>query len=183
VVQFQTYQLQSGFDQKVLIEAFKRNMNKQILETIYRREILPATLLEWQTAAINIDRRRAELQQFTGGGYRSQNTQQRLAGQTQYYRPNTANPAQPKDPNAMDVNRTCTRGGNRTCYNCGKEGHFKAQCPKPCKPRQARATEMTNEENNEYVRTTQEEMKRRGISIIGLPLLSNDTLGFVMDGQ
>jgi len=182
-VQFQTYQLQSGFDQKALIEAFKRNMNKQILKTIYRREILPAMLLEWQTAAINIDRRRAELQQFTGGGYRPQNTQQCPAGQTQYYWPNTASPAQPKDPNAMDIDRMRTRGGNRTCYNCGKEGHFKAQCPEPRKPRQARTTEMTNEENNEYVRTTQEEMKRRGISIIGLPLPRNDTSGFVMDGQ
>src|SRR5882724_1882930 len=158
-MQFQMYQLQSGFDQKALIEAFKRNMNKQILETIYRREILPATLLEWQTVAINVDRRRAELQQFTGGGFRSQNTQQRPTGQQQYYRPNTASPSQPKDPNAMDIDRMHTRGGNRTCYNSGKEGHYKAQCPEPHKPRQARATEMMNEEDAAYIRTTQEEMK------------------------
>ena len=42
---------------------------------------------------------------------------------------------------------------------------------------------MTKEENEEYVRTTQDEMKRRGINIIGLPLPGNDTSGFVMDGQ
>jgi len=32
VVQFQTYETQTGFDKKALIEAFKQNMNPRLLE-------------------------------------------------------------------------------------------------------------------------------------------------------
>jgi len=35
IVQFQTYETQTSFDKKALIEAFKRNMNPRLLERIY----------------------------------------------------------------------------------------------------------------------------------------------------
>jgi len=147
VVQFQTYETQTGFDKKALIEAFKRNMNPRLLERIYNREKTPVTLHGWQMAAIEVERQQRELQQFRGGGFRPQNTYQQRPGGQQYPSqgrlagytpcPYNMNSPQPKDPNAMDVDQTRVRGGNRTCYNCRKEGHFKAQCPEPRKPQRA----------------------------------------------
>ena len=82
----------------------------------------------------------------------------------------------------MDVDQTRARGGNRTCYNCGKEGHFKAQCPEPRKAQRAQNTELSYGENDEYIRVVHEEMRKRGINRIGL-LLDNGQSGFAMDGQ
>ena len=82
VVQFQTYEAQTGFDKKALIEAFKRNMNPRLLERIYNQESLPKTLIGWQNMAMEVECQQRELQQFRGGGFRPQSMyQQRLGGQ------------------------------------------------------------------------------------------------------
>ena len=72
-------------------------------------------------------------------------------------------PPPQRDPNAMDVDQNKTCGGNKTCFNCGKEGHFWAQCPEPQKPRRARVVKM---HNDEYARMVRDEMKRRGMTAI-----------------
>jgi len=111
-------------------------------------------------AVINVNRRRAELQQFTGGGYRSQNTQQRQQA-------NTILPAkygkssQPKDPECDGLDRRAL-GMNRTLLQLRKRRTFQGAMSRTAQALARRATEMINQENNEYVRTTQEEMKRRG---------------------
>ena len=84
VVQFQTYEAQTGFDKKALIKAFKQNMNPRILEHIYNRESLPKSLLGWQNAAMEVEHQQRELQQFRGGGFRPQNTYQQHLGGQQY---------------------------------------------------------------------------------------------------
>src|SRR5882762_1104662 len=67
------------------------------------------------------------------------------------------------DPNAMDIDQNKTCGGNKTCFNCGKEGHFRAQCPELQKPHQAQVMEMCDNEN---VRIVHEEMKCQGMGVI-----------------
>jgi len=55
IVQFQTYETQTGFDKKALIEAFKRNMNPRLSERIYNREKILVTLHGWQTTAMEVE--------------------------------------------------------------------------------------------------------------------------------
>jgi len=49
-----------------------------------------------------------------------------------------------RDPNAMDVDRG--RGGDRTCYHCGKFGHMAQNCWEKNK---ARVVEMPQESAKE----------------------------------
>src|SRR5882762_3229565 len=161
VTDFQTYQIQTGYDEKALILIFKTSMNRSILQTIYGFQRIPNMLKDWQDTAIAVDRRRREYQMFVGG---SQNSPRPYTGSGRNPPPPTWTPPPPqRDPNAMDVDRSKTRGGNRTCFNCGKEGHFWAQCPEPQKPCRARVAEMRDDE---YARMVQEEMAWRGMTTI-----------------
>ena len=152
VTDFQTYQMQTGYDEKALTSIFKQSMNQSNLQTIYGFQHIPNTLKDWQDMAIAIDRRRHEYQMFVGG----QNSPRPYTGSNQNPPPPTWIPPPQQDPNAMDVNRSKTCGGNRTCFNCGKEGHFRAQCPKPQKPHRARVMEM---HDDEYARMVCDKMK------------------------
>ena len=58
VTDFQTYQIQTGYDEKALISIFKTSMNRSILQTIYGFQRIPNTLKDWQDTAIAVDRRR-----------------------------------------------------------------------------------------------------------------------------
>src|SRR5882762_748583 len=160
VTDFQTYQIQTGYDEKALISIFKTSMNHSILQTIYGFQCIPNTLKDWQDTAIAVDRRRREYQMFVGG---SQNSPRPYTGSGRNPPPPAWTPPPQRDPNAMDVDRNRTCGGNRTCFNCGKEGHFRAQCPEPQKPCRARVTEMRDDE---YAKMVQQEMTQRGMTAI-----------------
>src|SRR5882762_6130077 len=113
--------MQMGYNKKALTSIFKQSMNRSILQTIYGFQCIPNTLKDWQDMAITVDRRRQEYQMFVG----SLNVSQRpYTGSNCNPPPPTWIPPPQQDPNAMDVDRNQTRGGNRTCFNCGKEGHF-----------------------------------------------------------
>src|SRR5882762_1865736 len=113
---FQTYQMQTGYDEKALTSIFKQSMNWSILQTIYGFQCIPNTLKDWQDMAIAVDRRRREYQVFVG----SQNSQRPYTGSNRNPPPPTWTPPPQRDPNTMDVDRSKTCGGNRMCFNCGK---------------------------------------------------------------
>jgi len=175
VTDFQTYQMQTGYDEKALTSIFKQSMNRSILQIIYGFQCIPNTLKDWQDTAIAVDRRRREYQMFVGG---SQNSPRPYTGSGRNPPPPAWTPPPQRDPNAMDVDRNRTRGGNRTCFNCGKEGHFQVQCPKPQKPRRARVTEMCDDE---YTKMVQEEMARREMT--GIYKDCQHEQSFPKDGQ
>ena len=135
----------SGYERRPLIEEFKRELNGAIQRKLAKAEEPPTTIGEWQERAVRLDRNqrqsRAEervlerraacpeknMQPRGGGSYggregqimwkteegyrgggRGGNTLSR--GGTQM--------GPRRDPNAIDIDRG--RGGDRTCYVCGK---------------------------------------------------------------
>src|SRR5882762_2253460 len=76
IMDFQTYQMQTSYDEKALTSIFKQSMNQSILQTIYGFQHIPNTLKDWQDTAITVDRRRQEYQMFVG----SQNSQRPYTG-------------------------------------------------------------------------------------------------------
>jgi len=52
------------------------------------------------------------------------------------------------------------QGGESYLLQCGKEGHFKAQCPEPRKVQRAQNAELSYGENDKYIRVVREEMCR-----------------------
>src|SRR5882762_2732499 len=103
VTDFQTYQMQTGYDKKALTSIFKQSMNQSILQTIYGFQHIPNTLKDWQDTAIAVDRRRHEYQMFVGG---SQNSPRSYTGSGQNPPPPTWILPPQRDPNAMDVDRS-----------------------------------------------------------------------------
>jgi len=74
----------------------------------------------------------------TGGGYRGRgggSTLDREGGQT----------GPRKDPNTIEIDRE--RGGNRTCYVCGKWGHMAKNCWKRHKRRIVEMPQESAKEN------------------------------------
>jgi len=142
----------SGYERRPLIKEFKRGLNGAIRRKLAEAEELPTTIGEWQERAVRLDRNqrqsRAEERVLgrnaarpggnaqpreggsyggkggqitwrTGGGYRGRgggSTLDRGGGQT----------GPRRDPNAMDIDGS--RGGDRTCYMCGKWGHIAKNC-------------------------------------------------------
>jgi len=102
VMDFQTYQMQTSYDEKVLTSIFKQSMNWSILQTIYGFQCIPSTLKDWQDTAITVDRRRREYQMFVGNS----NLQQRpYTGSNRNPPPPTWTLPPQQDPNAMDVDQ------------------------------------------------------------------------------
>jgi len=155
----------SGYERRPLIEEFKRGLNGAIRRKLAEAEELPTTIGEWQERVVRLDRNqrqsRAEERvlgrnaarpggnaQPRGGSYggreghiiqrwgdnRGGNTFNRGGYQT----------GPRRDPNAMDVDRG--RGGDRTCYHCGKFGHMAQNCWEKNK---ARVVEMPQESAKE----------------------------------
>jgi len=137
----------SGYEERPLIEEFKRGLNGVIRRKLAEVEELLTTIGEWQERAVRLDRNqrqsRAEERmlkrnaarpggnaQPRGGLYGGRGGQimQRWGnsrgGNT--FHKGRYQPGPRRDPNAMDVNRGI--GGDRKCYHCGKFGHMAQNC-------------------------------------------------------
>jgi len=142
----------SGYEGRPLIEEFKRGLNGTIRRKLAEAEKLPTTIGEWQERAVRLDRnqrqsrteervlgrnaacpggnaqprgegsyrgRGGQIMWRMGGGYRG-----RGGGSTLDRGGSQTGPR--RDPNTMDIDRG--RGGDRTCYVCGKWGHMAKNC-------------------------------------------------------
>jgi hypothetical protein len=121
VASFETLEPLVGYNEGALIELFKSGLNKDILEAIYRMELMPSTLKRWKTMAMRFDRQFRELRETTRQNivknFWSGSTSKPLLKPFASAKPFVMNsrptaPVAPKpvqsksDPNAMDVNRT-----------------------------------------------------------------------------
>ena len=135
----------SSYEGRPLIEEFKRGLNGAIRRKLAEAEEPPTTIGEWQERAVRLDRNqrqsRAEERVLgrsaarPGGNAQSRGrgSYGRRGGQITWRTsggsmPNRggAQTGPRRDPNAMDVDRG--RGGDRTCYVCGKWGHMAKNC-------------------------------------------------------
>jgi len=142
----------SGYKGRPLIKEFKRGLNGSIRRKLAEAEELPTTIGEWQERAVRLDRnqRQSRIEERMLGrnaAYPGGNAQPRgggsyggRGGQITWrmgggYRGggggNTLNRGRTqmgsrRDPNAMDIDRG--RGGDRTCYMCGKWDHMAKNC-------------------------------------------------------
>jgi len=161
----------SGYEGRPLIKEFKRGLNGGIRRKLAEAEEPPTTIGEWQERAVRLDRnqrqsraeervlgrnvacpggntqpriggsyggRGGQITWRTGGGYRGGaggNTVNRGGAQ--------GGPR--RDPNAMDVDRG--RGGDQTCYVCGKWGHMAKNCWERFKTRVVETPQEAAKEN------------------------------------
>jgi len=162
----------SSYEGRPLIKEFKRGLSGVIRRKLAEAEEPLTTIGEWQERAIRLDRNqrqsRAEERMlgrnmarpgenaqprgsFGGGLYRGKGGQitwragvpqtggNRGGGGNIFNRGGYQTGPQ-RDLNAMDVNRG--RGGDQTCYHCGKFGHMARNCWERNK---ARVVEMPQE--------------------------------------
>jgi len=139
--------------ERPLIEEFKRGLNGTIRRKLAKAEEPPTTIGKWQERAVRLDRNqrqsRAEkrmLERNTahpgenmqpregyGGGLYGRRGGQIIwragnnsGGHWGLSVPSQSQTGPRRDPNVMDVDKG--RGGDRTCYVCGKWGHMAKNC-------------------------------------------------------
>ena len=145
----------SGYERRPLIKEFKRGLNRSIRRKLAEAEEPPTTIEEWQERAVRLDRNQRQSRieermlernmacpggnvQPRGGGYRGG------AGGNTFNR-GGAQGGPRRDPNAMDIDRG--RGGDRTCYMCGKWGHMARNCWERHKTRAVETPQESAKEN------------------------------------
>jgi len=135
----------SGYERRPLIEKFKRRLNRAIRRKLADAEELLTTIGEWQERAVRLDRNQRQSRAeerilernvahprgnaqlrggYRGGSYEGRKGQimWRAGNNSGGYRgpsiPSQNQTGPRRDPNAMNMDKE--RGGDRTCYVCGK---------------------------------------------------------------
>jgi len=158
----------SSYEGRPLIEEFKRGLNGTIRRKLAEAEEPPTTIGEWQERAVRLDKNqrqsraeermlgrnaarpggnaqpRGSLGGGSYGGRGGQITWQAGVLQTGGNRGGYQTGPR-RDPNAMDVDRG--RGGDRTCYHCGKFGHMARNCWERNKVRVVEGPQESAKEN------------------------------------
>jgi len=142
----------SSYEGRPLIEEFKRGLNRSIRRKLAEAEEPPTTIGEWQERVVRLDRNQRQsrieermlgrnaacpggnAQPREGGSYRGRGGQitwrtgggYRGGGGGNTFNRGRTQVGPRRDPNAMDIDRG--RGGDRTCYVCGKWGHMAKNC-------------------------------------------------------
>jgi len=167
----------SSYERRLLIEEFKRELNRAIRRKLAKAEELLSTIGEWQERVVRLDRNqrqnRAEERmlgrnaarpggnaqprgEYGRGSYEGRGGQiMHRWGETERgYREgeNTFNRrgnqmGPQRDPNTMEVDRN--RGGDRKYYYCGGFGHMARNCWEKRKARIANTPQESAKENGE----------------------------------
>ena len=154
------YQVRSGYNDVALIEEYRRGLNKALEERCRMTYPKPATISDWMTRAVDIDKE----YRIGRSKFNLKTSQPRAATST----PNTFTPrpcfeprrdaprptiptgfAAKRDPNAMDVDAARQDARSKgLCYTCKKPGHQFYECPekKTYATRQVDIGRMTKEE-------------------------------------
>jgi len=176
VQEFKKVARRSSYEGRPLIKEFRRGLSRVLRRKLAEAEELPTTIGEWQERAVKLDRNqrqsRAEKRMlgrnaarprgnaqprggFGGGSYGGRgghitwwaevpHTEENRGARGNTFRGGYQTGPW-KDPNAMDVNRG--RGGDRTCYYCGKFGHMARNCWERNKARVVETPQESAKEN------------------------------------
>jgi len=145
----------SSYEERALIEEFKRGLNGTIRHRLAETESLPSMIMDWQERAVKLDRnmRQSRAEKVLAGTMRSQGTSVQQEGVRQGWPPQGAfrggwaprggwrggerRKMQIQTPRLtgvetgrerMAVDRTATRRAQVVCYQCGKKGHYMSEC-------------------------------------------------------
>ena len=117
VQEFKKVIRESSYEEKPLIEEFKRGLNRAIRRKLAEAEELLTIIGEWQERVVRLDRNqrqsRAEKRILGRNAMCPEGNAQPRGG---YKEGNQTGPR--RDPNAIDIDRG--REENKTCYVCGK---------------------------------------------------------------
>jgi len=159
VTEFRTWQHRSQLNDQALSNYFCAGLNTEVLKAILGFQTVPDTLQTWQDQAMTYDRR---MRMFRDKNHTTTAWRARHTHTHQAHVP-LAPATSSRDPNAMDIDSTCTRRPV-VCYNCRAEGHFARNCPtRADAPRVSRQNirEMTNDD---FLQVIAEELKSRDIT-------------------
>jgi len=152
VQEFKKVTRESGYKGRPLIKEFKQRLNRAIRRKLAEAEEPPTTIGEWQERTVRLDRNQRQsrpeervlgrnaahpgenAQPKGEGSYEGKGEQitwrtgeeyrERGGGSTLDRKGGQMDPR--RDPNATDIDGS--RGGDRTCYVCGKWGHMAKNC-------------------------------------------------------
>jgi len=168
VQEFKKVTKRSSYERRPLIKEFKKGLNGTIRRKLAKAEKLLSTIGEWQEKAVRLDKNQRQSRveermlgrnaQPRGGygrgsyGERGGQIMWRQGEMSRGYRGggNTVNrggnqSGPRRDPNAMDVDRG--KGGDRTCYYCGKFDHIARNCWERNKARVVEMLQKLTKEN------------------------------------
>ena len=134
--QFEILAGRTNFNDATLEDAYSRGLSTAILDKIHAQPTLSADLKAWKKAACQIDHNHRcllEMKRVQPTHTFSCPTPPRTSNNLFTTPPTASTPLSTVAP--MDINLSCRRTEDRTCYNCGKRGHISPACPEPRKER------------------------------------------------